>query len=180
MENNRYLNAYDIAEILNVSKVTVYSWMQKGYIEFSLSGNLQRVTRENLLKYLKKIGNSQGAMKDFEEDIDNFFRQKDEINKWFLEAKNDEEKVKRVAMLSGGENERRANRFKDGIKELLEKYKIAKANDPFKASEEAEKYINESKTPEEKTKRVAEVNNYTFKLLKHEEKIIPKPWNEDK
>ena len=185
MKNNRYLNAFDIAEILGVSRVTVYTWMQKGYLEFSLSGNLQRVTKENLLKYLKKIGNSQGAMKDFEEDIDNFFRQKDEINEWVNEVRGNkkelpEEFVKRVAMVSGGENERRANRFKDGIKELLEKHKIAEANDPFKASEEAEKYINESKTPEEKTKRVAEVNNYTFKLLKHEEKIIPKPWNEDK
>ncbi len=57
-------------------------------------------------------------------------------------------------MVSGGENERRANRFKDGIKELLEKHKIAEANDPFKASEEAEKYINESKTPEEKQKEL--------------------------
>jgi len=139
MENNRYLTAYDIADILDVSKVTVYSWMQKGYIEFSLSGNLQRVTKENLLKYLKEIGNSPGAMKDFEEDIDNFFRQKDEINEYFNELKNtyrqndetilSEEEVKFAAMLNGTEDKRRANRWKDGIVDILERMKTGKGND---------------------------------------------------
>ena len=149
MKNNRYLNAFDIAEILGVSRVTVYTWMQKGYLEFSLSGNLQRVTKENLLKYLKKIGNSQGAMKDFEEDIDNFFRQKDEINEHFNELKlayrqNDEttlseEEVKRAAIINSTKKIRKANRWKDGIKDILEMYEKMKAgsNDPFKDFDEA-------------------------------------------
>ena len=144
MKNNRYLNAFDIAEILGVSRVTVYTWMQKGYLEFSLSGNLQRVTKENLLKYLKKIGNSQGAMKDFEEDIDNFFRQKDEINEYFNELKlayrqNDEtilseEEVKWTAILNSTKEIRKKNRWKDGIKDILEIYEKMKAgsNDPLK------------------------------------------------
>jgi len=115
MENNRYLTAYDIADILDVSKVTVYSWMQKGYLEFSLSGNLQRVTKENLLKYLKKIGNSTGAMKDFKEDIDNFLKQKDEINKYLNEAKTNIERIERYAEIKNTEEERRRNRWKTEI-----------------------------------------------------------------
>ena len=184
MENNRYLTAYDIADILDVSKVTVYSWMQKGYLEFSLSGNLQRVTKENLLKYLKKIGNSQGAMKDFEEDIYNYNKQKDEINEHFNELKlayrqNNEtiisgEEVKWAAILNSTTKIRKANRWKDGIKDILEIYKRIKANDPFEDSEKAEKYISEAKTSEEKTKRVAEVMNY------EEGKCSKPPWNEDK
>ncbi len=136
MENNRYLNAYDIADILGVSRVTVYSWIQKGYLEFSLSGNLQRVTKENLLKYLKKIGNSPGAMRDFEEDIDNFFRQKDKINEHYNELKlsyRDDDKtilslkeVEWAAILSSTLEIRKANRWKDGIKDILKIYEKMK------------------------------------------------------
>jgi len=60
MENNRYLDAFDIAEILGVSRVTVYTWTKRGFLDFSLAGNLQRVTRENLLKYLKRLVILQG------------------------------------------------------------------------------------------------------------------------
>ncbi len=133
MKNNRYLTAFDIANILDVNRATVYEWMKKGYIEFSLSGNLQRVTKENLLKYLEKIGNSPGAMKDFEEDIDNYFRQKDEINEYLNEVKAydetgsySEEYVTRVAKLNGTKNKRRANRWKDGIRDIL---KMSEEND---------------------------------------------------
>ena len=97
MENNRYLTAYDIAKILDVVHGTVYSWMENGTLEYSLVGRLRKVTKENLLKYLEKIGNSPGAMKDFKEDIDNFLKQKDEINKYLNEAKTDVEKIERYA-----------------------------------------------------------------------------------
>lgn len=144
MENNRYLNAYDIAEILDVSKVTVYTWMQKGYLELSLSGNLQRVTEENLLKYLKKIGNSQGAMRDFEEDIRNYNKQKDEINEHYNELKLahrqsdekalSEKEVEWAAILRSTEKVRRANRWKDGIKSILQIYEKMgiKKGEPFR------------------------------------------------
>lgn len=137
MENNRYLTAFDIAEILDVSRAVVYSWMKKGYLEFSLSGNLQRATKDNLLKYLKKIGNSQGAMKDYEEDICNYNKQKDEINEHFNELKLayrqngetiiSEEEVKWAAIIDSTKKIRKANRWKDGIKDILEIYERMRA-----------------------------------------------------
>ena len=144
MENNRYLNAYNIAEIFDISRAVVYSWMKKGFLEYSLLGSLQRVTKENLLKYLKKIGNSPGAMKDFEEDIDNFLKQKDEINEYYNELKLahrqsdekalSEEEVRWAATLFSTEKVRRANRWKDGIKGILEIYEKmgVKKGEPFR------------------------------------------------
>ena len=144
MENNRYLTAYDIAKILDVVHGTVYSWMENGTLEYGLVGRLRKVTKENLLKYLLKIGNSPGAMKDFKEDIDNFLKQKDEINEHFNELKlahrqNDEtilseEEVKWAAILFSTEEVRRANRWKDGIKgilEIYEKMRTKKIDEPF-------------------------------------------------
>ncbi len=135
MKNNRYLTAFDIADILDVNRATVYEWMKKGYIEFSLAGNLQKVTKENLLKYLEKIGNSPGAMKDFEEDIDNYFRQKDEINKYLSEVEQgSEEEIIRYARINSTKETRKVNRWKDEIKDILEIYeKIRKASNgqPF-------------------------------------------------
>lgn len=148
MENNRYLNAYDIANILDVVHGTVYSWMENGTLEYSLVGRLRKVTKENLLKYLEKIGNSPGAMKDFEEDICNYDKQKDEINEHFnklkLAHRQDDKKnfsveeVKWSAILISTQKVRKANRWKDGIKEILaiyEKMKPKKGDEPFRGME---------------------------------------------
>lgn len=73
---NNYLSITEIAEILEVSRGAVNDWLKKGYIKYSLAGNLRKVSSKNLLKYLIKLGNSPGAMRDFERGIENYLAQK--------------------------------------------------------------------------------------------------------
>lgn len=137
MENNRYLTVYDVADFLAVSKVTIYNEIKKGYLEFSLSAGLRRVTKENLLKYLKKRDEFRDEVKNFEENICNYNKQKDEINEHFNELKlayrqNDEtilseEEVKWAAILNSTKKIRKANGWKDGVKDILEIYERMKA-----------------------------------------------------
>ena len=82
MENmNNFLSTADIGRILDVSRLVVNSWLRKGYIKYSLVGNLQKVRSKDLLEYLKGLGNSPGAMRDFERDIRDYLRQKYEAKK---------------------------------------------------------------------------------------------------
>lgn len=163
MENNRYLTVNDIADLLDESKVTIDSWIKKGYLEFSLFGNLKKVTKENLLKCLEKIDKSQDEIKNFEEDIYNFFRQKDEINKYYNELKLtyrqngetilSEEEVEFAAILNSTEKVRKANRWKDGIKKILEIYERMKAKNEewaFKTDDEKGAELNKPFLEEDK------------------------------
>lgn len=77
MENkNGFLSVFEIGKLLDVSKEVVNTWLRKGYIKYSLVGNLQKIRSKDLLEYLKGLGNSQTAMANFEKDIENYFREK--------------------------------------------------------------------------------------------------------
>ena len=78
---NNYLSITEIAKILEVSRGAVNDWLKKGYIKYSLTGNLRRVSSENLLKYLADLGNSKTAMIGFERGIRVYLRQKQEAKK---------------------------------------------------------------------------------------------------
>ena len=77
MENkNGFLSVFEIGKLLDVSKEVVNSWLRKGYIKYSLVGNLQKIRSKDLLEYLKGLGNSPVAMDNFKRDIENYFREK--------------------------------------------------------------------------------------------------------
>lgn len=76
MNTNNYLSITDISEILCMSRSAVDSWMVKGYIKFSIIGNLRKIRSEDLIKYLRKLGNSPVAMEGFKRDIENYLKQK--------------------------------------------------------------------------------------------------------
>lgn len=82
MENtNNFLSTADTGEILDVSKQVVVTWLRKGYIKYSIVGNLQKIRAKDLLEYLKGLGNSKTAMASFERDIKDYLRQKQEAKK---------------------------------------------------------------------------------------------------
>jgi len=82
MENtNNFLSTADIGKLLDVSRLVVNTWLRKGYIKYSLVGHLQKIRSEDLLEYLRNLDNSPGAMRDFERDIENYLRQKQEAKK---------------------------------------------------------------------------------------------------
>jgi len=84
MENmNDFLSSFDIGELLGVSKEVINNWLREGRIKFSSVGNLRKVRAKHLLEYLKNSGNSPGAMKDFERDIENYLSQKKRYGKQF-------------------------------------------------------------------------------------------------
>jgi len=78
---NNFLSTADIGKLLDVSRLVVNTWLRKGYIKYSLVGNLQKVRSGDLLEYLKGLGNSPGAMRDFERDIRDYLREKQEGKK---------------------------------------------------------------------------------------------------
>ncbi len=78
--------------LLTLQKFSVCQELQyipgrKGIFRVQLSRKPTKSNKRKSIKVFKKIGNSPGALKDFEEDIDNFFRQKDEINEWVNEVR---------------------------------------------------------------------------------------------
>ena len=77
MENtNNYLSITDVGKILGICREAVNGWVVKGYIEYSIIGNLKKIRSKDLLEYLKGLGNSPVAMANFEKDIENYFREK--------------------------------------------------------------------------------------------------------
>ena len=77
MENtNNCLSITDVAKILDISREAVNSWLVKDYIKYSIIGNLKKIRSEDLLEYLKNLGNSPAAMEKFKRDIENYFREK--------------------------------------------------------------------------------------------------------
>ena len=167
---NKFLSVKDIANILVVSNEVVNTWLRKGFIKYSLAGNLQKIRPEDFLEYLKKIGNSDYAMKEFERDIKMFLGEK-AFNeaKTVAEMKSLWEKYPEIM---------KEVIFNKGILGHIVSSRSGKDNDslkqhPFKDFGKAEKYINEAETIEEKVKRVAEVKNYI-------KGTGSKPWDEDK
>ena len=163
MENiNNFLSVTDIAKILDVSVEAVNSWLKKGFIKYSLVGNLQKIRSKNLLEYLKGLGNSDYAMKEFSHDIKFYLTEK------ALEEAKTTEEVKALV-------EKDPKMFNDVMlnsKSHLPGSIIGSSkgkNGLFKDSKEAEKYLSEAKTLEEKAKRYAEILNY-------EEGTGDKPW----
>ena len=148
MENkNGFLSVFEIGKLLDVSKEVVNTWLRKGYIKYSLVGNLQKIRSKDLLEYLKKIGNSDYAMKEFAKDIEMYFKKK--------------------ALAKKG-SKVTFDVFSDEGEKRIVGYRPGKDNDPFTSdpfkdfeeSEEAKKYINEAENQEERAKRFAEVKNY--------------------
>ena len=80
-KTNNFLSTADVGKLLDVSKPVVITWLRKGYIKYSLVGHLQKIREKDLLEYLKRIGNSPGAMRDFERDIKECLRKKQEAKK---------------------------------------------------------------------------------------------------
>lgn len=162
MPNKKYLSPKEIGEILEVSRQAVQQWVVTGQLKSLIAGRSYRIKPDDLLQYLKDKGNSDYAMKEFEYDI-NFFL----MERALKEAKNPED-VKALA-------EKDPKMFKDVLMNSkthfpgkIVGYEKGKNDDPFKSDpfkgfeeyEEAKKYINEAKTPEEEAKRFAEVKNY--------------------
>jgi len=79
MENiNNYLSITDIGKILGICREAVNSWVVKGYIKYSIVGNLRKIRSVDLIKYLESLGNSKTAMANFEKDIRDYLRKKQE------------------------------------------------------------------------------------------------------
>ena len=76
---NNFLSTADVGRILDVSRLVVNNWVRKGYIKYSLVGHLQKIRAEDLLEYLKNLGNSEAEIIKFEKDIENYLKQKKEV-----------------------------------------------------------------------------------------------------
>lgn len=77
-KKNNFLTVTDIAEIFEISRQAVDSILKEGRLKFFRVGNTRRIKSENLLEYLRNVGNSPGTMKDFEIDIRDYLKQKQE------------------------------------------------------------------------------------------------------
>ncbi|MBA7526152.1 hypothetical protein ES705_18313 [subsurface metagenome] len=95
MNNNDFLSVFDVGKILDVSKEVVNTWLRKGKIKYSLAGRLQKIRKDDLLYYLKRIGNSPESMEDFERGIENYLAQKRIWGKQFKTKLRDLEKARR-------------------------------------------------------------------------------------
>ncbi|MBA7496376.1 hypothetical protein ES702_06984 [subsurface metagenome] len=73
---NEFLTVTDIAKIFDLSRQAVDGWLNEGRLKFYRIGNIRRIEPKILIKYLKSVGNSPGAMRDFKRDIENHLSQK--------------------------------------------------------------------------------------------------------
>jgi len=87
MKKNNYLSGTDIAKILEVSPQAINSWLRKGEIKYVSIGHLRKVRAVDLLEYLKNLGNSSEAMAGFKKDIENYLKDKAEIEQYLNGAK---------------------------------------------------------------------------------------------
>jgi len=78
---NNYLSVTDIGKILDVSREVVNTWLRKKYMKYAWIGNLRKVRAEELIKYLEGLGNSKTAMADFDKDIRDYLRGKQEAGR---------------------------------------------------------------------------------------------------
>ena len=171
MNNNGFLTVKDMSEIFGISVQAVYDWIKDKRLNTYQISSRKRIRPEDLLQYLKDRGNSDFTMKEFEHDI-NFYL----MEKALGEAKTPEEvmalqekdpKMFGDVMLNS----------KTHLPGSIVGYEKGKNDDPYKSdpfkdfeeSKEAEKYINEAETPEEKAERFAKVKNY-------KEGKCDKPW----
>lgn len=79
--NNGFLTVKDMAIIFKISTQAVYEWIKDKRLKFYQVSNTKRIRPEDLLQYLKDRGNSPGVMADFERDIKDYLRQKQEAKK---------------------------------------------------------------------------------------------------
>ena len=171
MNDNGFLTVKDLSEIFGISVQAVYDWINDKRLKTYQISSRKRIRPEDLLQYLKDRGNSDYTMKEFKHDIEFYL-----MEKALGEAKTPEE-VKALqekdpkmfgdvmmnskshlpgSIVGFGNYKSPYGSIQDQIKVLEE-------------SKEAEKYINEAETPEEKAKRFAEVKNY-------KEGKCDKPW----
>jgi len=154
MQNkDQYITTVDISKILEVTAVAVQKWIVGGRLKSYRVGGNYRVRPVDLLEYLKELGNSDYAMKEFSHDIKFYLTEK------ALEEAKTPEEVKALV-------EKDPKMFNDVMlnsKSHLPGSIIGSSkgkSEPFKDSKEAEKYLGEAKTLEEKAKRYAEILNY--------------------
>jgi excisionase family DNA binding protein len=171
MQNkNQYLTTVEISKILDITPVAVQKWISGGRLKAYRVGGNYRIWPKDLLQYLKDRGNSDYAMKEFEYDIKFYLTEKA-----LGEAKTPEEvkalREKDPKMFDDVLLNSKLSLPGNIVGAISGKDKDPFTKHPFEDSEKAKKYINEANTPEEKTKRVAEVKNY-------EEGKCDKPWNE--
>lgn len=81
MPNNKYLTIKEIGEILDVTRQAVQQWVVERRLKSSKVGRSYRILPEDLLEYLKGLGNSLGAMINFKKDIEDYLKQKQEAKK---------------------------------------------------------------------------------------------------
>jgi len=78
---NEFLTVTDIAKLFDLSRQAVDGWLNEGRLEFYRVGNTRRIKSKALLEYLENVGNPSGTMKDFERDIKDYLREKQEAKK---------------------------------------------------------------------------------------------------
>jgi len=78
---NEFLTVTDIAKIFDLSRQAVDGWLNEGRLEFYRVGNTRRIKPKILLEYLESVGNPSGTMRDFERDIRDRLREKQEAKK---------------------------------------------------------------------------------------------------
>ncbi|MBA7496900.1 hypothetical protein ES702_07509 [subsurface metagenome] len=78
---NNYLSVSDIGRILEVSREVVNTWLRKNYMRYARVGHLRKVRTGELIKYLEGLGNSKTAMANFERDIRDYIREKQEAKR---------------------------------------------------------------------------------------------------
>lgn len=100
---NSFLSVTGIAKILEVSREVVNTWLRKGYIKYSLVGNLRKIRPEDLLEYLENLGNDKLAMANFRKNIAKYLYQKYKNEEYLKEAKTQEDLIKRYAEIKNTE-----------------------------------------------------------------------------
>lgn len=171
MQNNQYLTIKEVAEILDVTDRAVQKWVQDGRLKSYKVGGNYRIRPQDLLDYLENLGNPPFAMKEFNHDIYFYLTEKA-----MDEAKSPEE-IKALLEKDPKMFDDVMMNTKKHLPGSIVGYEKGKNDDPYKSnpfkdfeeSKEAEKYLSEAETPEEKAKRFAEVKNY-------KEGKCSKPW----
>ena len=81
MQNRKYLTIKEIGKVLDVPHKSVEQWIRDERLKSYRVGKNHRIRPEDLIEYLKNLGNPPFAMTQFKKDIENFLSQKYEKQK---------------------------------------------------------------------------------------------------
>jgi len=84
---------------VDITYRAVQHWLVDGRLKSFKVGGGYRVKPEDLLQYLENLGNPESAMEEFKRGIENCLNEKEAINNYLNEAKDQEDKSRKYAKI---------------------------------------------------------------------------------